>query len=44
MGFDVNKDLAGKYDMTLNEVSATVLPEVMEEQDGEDMPKSITMK
>ncbi|MBS6727581.1 MAG: DUF945 family protein, partial [Haemophilus parainfluenzae] len=26
------------------EVSATVLPEVMEEQDGEDMPKSITMK
>ena len=44
MGFDVDKDLAGKYDMTLNEVSATVLPEVMEEQDGEDMPKSITMK
>ena len=44
MGFDINKDLAGKYDMTLNEVSATVLPEVMEEQDGEDMPKSITMK
>ena len=44
MGFDVNKDLAGEYDMTLNEVSATVLPEVMEEQDGEDMPKSITMK
>ena len=44
MGFDVNKDLAGKYDMNLNEVSATVLPEVMEEQDGEDMPKSITMK
>ncbi|KAB1991500.1 YdgA family protein [Haemophilus parainfluenzae] len=44
MGFDVNKDLAGKYDMTLNEVSSTVLPEVMEEQDGEDMPKSITMK
>lgn len=44
MGFDVNKDLAGKYDMTLNEVSATVLPEVMEEQDGKDMPKSITMK
>ena len=44
MGFDVNKDLAGKYDITLNEVSATVLPEVMEEQDGEDMPKSITMK
>ena len=44
MGFDVNKDLAGKYDMNLNEVSATVLPEVMGEQDGEDMPKSITMK
>ena len=44
MGFDVNKDLAGKYDMTLNEVSSTVLLEVMEEQDGEDMPKSITMK
>ena len=44
MGFDVDKDFAGKYDMTLNEVSATVLPEVMEEQDGEDMPKSITMK
>ena len=44
MGFDINKDLAGKYDMTLNEVSATVLPEVMEEQDGENMPKSITMK
>ena len=44
MGFDINKDLAGKYDITLNEVSATVLPEVMEEQDGEDMPKSITMK
>ena len=44
MGFDVNKDLAGKYDMTLNEVSATVLPEVMEKHDSEDIPKSITMK
>ena len=44
MGFDVNKDLAGKYDMTLNEVSATVLSEVMEKHDSEDMPKSITMK
>ena len=52
MGFDVNKDLAGKYDMTLNEVSATVLnevsatvlSEVMEKHDSEDIPKSITMK
>ena len=46
IGFDVDKDRKGKYDVTLNEVDSTVSPAVIEEQDSEDtaMPKSITMK
>ena len=46
IGFDVDKDRKGKYDVTLNEVDSTVSPVVIEEQDSEDtaMPKSITMK
>ena len=46
VGFDIDKDLAGKYDMTLDEVTADLGPNHVDGEDSQDATaiKSVKMK